>query len=337
MFSGLLWGGGAMLGSGGSGIRVAGGGFAGRQQASGVAERKFHGGDDVGERCTENGVAPKRRQLVGWPVPAENTQRAAMPGAGRQWAVHWQRRPSAGPAQAQRRPGTGQAARCVVRLRQATPTLRCHCTAAGAPPSNIAAAAAAAADLMCIWTLQRRLPVLPATGLPSAHCSPSAQRQRQWWAVPCHGALRCLVIRTRPFCEPGGSPIPPTDSPPTSPYASPPTPPPPPSPDAPQRRSSQQPGLRAEGTPGWPTSLLSCLRSLPPPSRLRSCRSSRTASKHETALHYTSPNTTYTSPLLLLRYPYLRYAPRCPLQWLLRPTRSGPAAMASLRSRAWPS
>lgn len=100
MFSGLLWGGGAMLGSGGSGIRVAGGGFAGRQQASGVAERKFHGGDDVGERCTENGVAPKRRQLVGWPVPAENTQRAAMPGAGRQWAVHWQRRPSVGPAQA---------------------------------------------------------------------------------------------------------------------------------------------------------------------------------------------------------------------------------------------
>lgn len=98
MFSGLLWGGGAMLGSGGSGIRVAGGGFAGRQQASGVAERKFHGGDDVGERCTENGVAPKRRQLVGWPVPAENTQRAAMPGAGRQWAVHWQRRPSAGRA-----------------------------------------------------------------------------------------------------------------------------------------------------------------------------------------------------------------------------------------------
>ena len=179
-----------MLGSGGSGIRVAGGGFAGRQQASGVAERKFHGGDDVGERCTENGVAPKRRQLVGWPVPAENTQRAAMPGAGRQWAVHWQRRPSAGPAQAQRRPGTGQAARCVVRLRQATPTLRCHCTAAGAPPSNTAAAAA---DLMCIWILQRRLPGLPATGLPSAHCSSSAQRQRQWWAVPCHGALRCVA------------------------------------------------------------------------------------------------------------------------------------------------
>ena len=175
-------------------------------------------------------------------------------------------------------------------MRQATRTLRCHCTAAGAPPSNTAAAAAvaAAADLMCIWTLQRRLPVLPATGLPSAHCSPSAQRQRQWWAVPCHGALRCLVIRTRPFCEPGGSPIPPTDSPPTSPYASPPTPPPPPSPDAPQRRSSQQPGLRAEGTPGWPTSLLSCLRSLPPPSRLRSYRSSRTASS--TKRHFTTPH-----------------------------------------------
>lgn len=312
-----------MLGSGGSGIRVAGGGFAGRQQASGVAERKFHGGDDVGERCTENGVAPKRRQLVGWPVPAENTQRCLAQAGSEQW----QSTGSAGPAQA------GHWAGSAVRLRQATPTLRCHCTAAGAPPSNTAAAA----DLMCIWILQRRLPVLPATGLPSAHCSPSAQRQRQWWAVPCHGAQRCLVIRTRPFCEPGGSPIPPTDSPPTSPYASPPTPPPPPSPDAPQRRSSQQPGLRAEGTPGWPTSLLSCLRSLPPPSRLRSCRSRRTASKHETALHYTSPNTTYTSPLLLLRYPYLRYAPRCPLQWLLRPTRSGPAAMASLRSRAWPS
>jgi hypothetical protein len=96
-----------MLGSGGSGIRVAGGGFAGRQQASGVAERKFHGGDDVGERCTENGVAPKRRQLVGWPVPAENTQRclaqAASSGSG----------------------SAGRALGSAVRLRQATPTLHC--------------------------------------------------------------------------------------------------------------------------------------------------------------------------------------------------------------------
>jgi len=33
VFSGLLCGGGAMLGSGGCGIRVAGGGLAGRQQA----------------------------------------------------------------------------------------------------------------------------------------------------------------------------------------------------------------------------------------------------------------------------------------------------------------
>ena len=91
--------------------------------------------------------------------------------------------------------------------------------------------------------------------LAECECSPAASaqryrgRDRQWWAVPWRAALRCLdlVIRARPFCEPGGSPIPPTDSPPTSPYVSPPTPPPPPSPDAPQRRSSQQPGLRAEG------------------------------------------------------------------------------------------
>ena len=157
-----------------------------------------------------------------------------------------------------------------------------NANAAGAPPTNNNTA-----DLMCICSdaCQTQVRLAPQCTVLCA----AAAGQRQWWAVPWCAALRCLVIRTRPFCEPGGSPIPPTESPPTSPYASPPTPPPPPSPDAPQRRSSQQPGLRAEGTPGWPTSLLSCLRSLSPspPSRLRSCRSSRTVSEHETAPYYT--------------------------------------------------
>jgi hypothetical protein len=173
-----------------------------------------------------------------------------------------------------------------------------------------------------------------STGLPSApQCAAAASVVGRAMVRSCVAWLSGLGR----FASQGASPIPPTDSPPTSPYASPPTPPPPPSPDAPQRRSSQQPGLRAEGTPGWPTSLLSCPRSLLPPSRLRSCRSSRTVSPPSTKRHFTTPNTAYTPPLLLLRYPYLHYAPRCPLQWLLRPTRSGPAAMASLRSRAWPS
>lgn len=69
----------------------------------------------------------------------------------------------------------------------------------------------------------------------------------------------------------------------------PPTPPPLPSPDAPHRRSSQQPGLRAEGSPGWPTSLLQpCFRSLLPPTLLSasSPAEARRTISHRTSLHH---------------------------------------------------
>lgn len=152
---------------------------------------------------------------------------------------------------------------------------------------------------MCIKSLQRRRPVLLSAGLPSAS-APQQPARSGTVAVtvavtvsggPCHGALRCVawtwlsglgrfasqgaVQYHRPILlQPLLTSLRPLHHRlhrPTHPNAA--------------ARSS--PAFARKATPGWPTSLLSCLRSLSPPSRLRSCRSSRTASAHETAPHYT--------------------------------------------------